>query len=284
MLQMEGQTVTNGGAKSPERRKRYAANERRKPRRKGENVIWRRIKDNIDDLVIKTGTNPAIASVVSRLVLFGHLTVEEGEVARFYGERMRRYARFFGELPHTVRAQDINASRGGIDEIALHTAGGSLREYEKRARQAKKQHDRIEKVLQPFLHGRDVLDDLCMNDSEINASHYPVVRQMLALVAVEFGLKQGQGKAPARAPSKGDIKMVAEAAAETLANAAKRHKIAVRHFDVKGADKTTRTLYVFGSEPGESLCVKLKLYKALPEAMTAALFKACEAKGWKAVV
>lgn len=286
MLQMEGQNVAkaNGGARqSLERSRRYEKDRRRRPRKKGENVIWRRIKDNIDDLVVRVGTNPEIASVVSRLVLYGHLTKEEGAVATFYTDKMNRYARLVTGARHSVAAQDINSSRGGVDVIALNEANGTIADYEKRAKSAKRQHDRIEKVLQPYMHGRDVLDDLCLNDNEINPAHYPSIKAMLALIAAEFGMDIKTGKTTKPTAKKGDVRAVSESAVDALANAAKRHKIAVSHFDVKGGNAGSIGLYIYGSKPGEQLSVRLKLYKVMPEIMTAALYKACEAKGWKAV-
>ena len=288
MLHMEGfQTVAKakGGAKqSLERSRRYEHTRTRRPRRRGENVIWRRIRDHIDDLVSHVGTNPEIASVISRLVLYGHLTKEEGAVATFYADKMNRYARLVSGARHTVSAQDINASRGGIDVIARHEASGTIADYEKRAKSAKRQHDRIEKVLQPYLHGRDVLDDLCLNDNEINPAHYPSVKVMLALIATEFGMDIKTGKTTKPIPQKGDPKLIAESAAETLAAAARRHKIGITHFSIRGKTKSERGLYVHGGTSGEVLFLKLKLHKVLPEAIDAALLKACEAKGWKELV
>ena len=68
---------------------------RRKARHGNPSLVWRRVIDNIDALVLKTGANPEISSVISRMVLFGHLTPMEGQAARKYGEITGSYERYF---------------------------------------------------------------------------------------------------------------------------------------------------------------------------------------------
>jgi hypothetical protein len=222
MLQMEGQTtVAKGGAQrmSPERNQRYRKN-RGHP---GANVIWRRLNDNIDELVIRTGTNPALVSVVSRLVLFGHLTREEGEIARYYGEIIKRFRRFNGELPDTPRAQVYDrGSPGSGNEIEKRERDGTIVGFERQAKRARKMYDRVQKVLLPYIHARDVLDDICVHEKEVNSSHYPSIKAMLALLATEFGLEnRHQGNNNARnKPSKKDIRMMVDSAIRLITSTA----------------------------------------------------------------
>lgn len=280
----------SGGAnpnRSPERRRRYAANAPRKTRKAGENVIWRRIKDNIDDLVLRTGANPEIASVMSRLVLFGHLTKEEGAVARYYAEVISRHSRYCSSPAHTARAQVYDrGSPGSVDEIERHEVLGTISEYERRAKRAKKQHDRIERVLLPYMHGRDVLDDVCLHDKEINSSQYPSIKVMLRLIADEFGLPITGAKNAGKKPKVTDAKLVASSACETLEAAAKRNRIIIAGFDVATSKTNPRAklFAITGQKPGERLILKLLAHKPmLPESLEAALIGAAAAKGWKEI-
>ncbi len=193
----------------------------RRPRHPGANIVWRRIRDNFDDLVVRTGANPEIGSTITRLVLFGHLTKGEGQAARMYGEIVGRFDRFHGSgAPRTAPSPSYQrGSRGSEDEIERRTRDGTLASHERAARRARKQYDRLHKLVGTFgPRAREALDEVCIYDREVPSAMLPHIAIVLRAVGEAFGMirpspAKGQvaEKVEERSPKGRDAGVVARA-------------------------------------------------------------------------
>lgn len=160
------------------------------PKQRNARVAWKRIKDNIDDLVLHTGANPELGSVISRLVLFGHISRAEGYAARLYGEIMGAHDKFFVDHgKRTAKSPSYQrGTAGAADMIERLERNGTIAEYERQARQTAKRYKRIFKILERFPNAKDRLDDVCLHDTEIAAELRPHLRVVLRLLGQEFGV------------------------------------------------------------------------------------------------
>lgn len=192
MLQTTGATTVTAspppGIKSVSAVKKYARS--KTPKQRNARVAWKRIKENIDDLVAKTGANPELGSVISRWVLFGHLTRSEAYAARLYGEIVGSHDQFFVDnAKRTAKSPSYQrGTAGAMDTIERHERGGTLGEYERKAKQVKKQYARVNKILARFPLAKDRLDDVCINDIEIATELRPHLKVILRLLGQEFGV------------------------------------------------------------------------------------------------
>ncbi|MDQ5914640.1 MAG: hypothetical protein QG584_522 [Pseudomonadota bacterium] len=178
---------THPNIKSVSAQKKYARS--KTPKQRNARIAWKRIKDNIDDLVLETGANPELGSVISRWVLFGHLTRAEGYAARLYGEVVGAYHRFHIEGRSGAKSPSYERGTAGAqDVIAKKERDGTIVEYERAARQAKKRYDRIVKVLNKFPLAKDKLDEVCVHDREIASEFRPHLKIVLKKVGQEFGV------------------------------------------------------------------------------------------------
>ncbi len=181
---------------------------RAKNKRGGENVRWKRLTasfdqaiaeltrvhpDNIDAAVKLMAANARITAPVTRLVYFGHLTVTQGMAARRFASIVRNFERYHVlNATHSARAQDIDKARGGEDqEIQRHLNRGTISEYEREAKDAKKQYERLRKVLNRYGSIADsVLADLCLSDIEPPAQYRQNIAMVLQAIADAFGVKE----------------------------------------------------------------------------------------------
>lgn len=189
MLQTTGAITVNAPPtiKNVSAQKKYARS--KTPKQRNARVAWKRIKDNADDLVLRAGYNPEIASVVSRWVLFGHLTRAEGYAARLYGEVVGAYDRFHVEGRRGAKSPSYERGTAGAqDVIAKKERDGTIGDYERAAKQAKKRYLRIIKVLDKFPLAKDKLDEVCVHDREIAAEFRPHLKIVLRKVGQEFGV------------------------------------------------------------------------------------------------
>ena len=160
------------------------------PKQRNARVAWKRIKDNIDDLVAKTGANPELGSVISRWVLFGHITRSEAYAARLYGEIIGTYDRLYADTgKRTAKSPSYQrGTAGATDILERHRVNGTIADYEREVRKAKKNHDRVMKILARFPLAKDKLDDVCLNDVEITSELRPHLKLVLRLLGQEFGV------------------------------------------------------------------------------------------------
>lgn len=188
MLQTGAAIVnTSHQIKSVSAKKKYARS--KTPKQRNARIAWKRIKDNIDDLVLKTGANPELGSVISRWVLFGHLDRKEGYAARMYGEIVGAYDRFHVEGRRGAKSPSYERGTAGAqDVIAKKERDGTIADYEREARKAKKRYARVIKVLDRFPLAKDKLDEVCVFDQEIATEYRPHLKIVLRKLGQEFGI------------------------------------------------------------------------------------------------
>lgn len=187
---------------------------RAKNKRGGENVRWKRLTstfddamrelarvpvDQIDAAVKLMAANQRIAAPVTRLVFFKHLTVTQGIAARRYAAIVGTFERYHVvNATRSARAQDIDKPRAGDDqEIQRHIVRGTIDEYEREAKKARKEYDKAQKVLDRYRHeitgrneAKNVLDDLCLSDIEPPSQYRQNIAAVLQALADAFGVKE----------------------------------------------------------------------------------------------
>lgn len=172
--------------------------QRRKRQKGGHNVLWKRITASFDDAVKQFSANPAIAAPLTRLVFFEHLTVTQGMAGRRYADVVRKFERYhMAAGARSARSANLEPARGGEDqELERHHVNGTINDYEREARQAKRDYQRAMKVLNAFrdpVTGRnfakDSLDNLCLSDVEPAPADRAGLGAVLSMIAKEFGVE-----------------------------------------------------------------------------------------------
>lgn len=187
------------------RPKREGGHARAKKKRGGENVLWKRITFSFDDAIKRFSANPEIASPITRLVFFKHLTVSQGMAGRRYREIMSMFERYHVEpgMRRVPKSQSFEPTRAGQDqEIERRIRSGTIKDYEEDARYAKKMHKRLMKVMDTFkdpISGRnfakDVVENLVLLDQEPPSNMRADVGLVLTAVAKEFDITDKRRKA-----------------------------------------------------------------------------------------
>jgi hypothetical protein len=216
MLQTTGALKVNSSIKSISAVKPRPLNGREiaKKKRGGENVRWKRLThsfdealrelarvptDKIDAAVALMAANQRLAAPITRLVFFKHLTVTQGIAARRYASIVRNFERYhIANATRSARAQDIDKPRAGEDqEIQRHLNRGTINDYEREAKKARKEYDRMQKVLARYAdsitgrnEAKNVLDDLCLSDIEPATQYRANIAAVLQALASEFGVKE----------------------------------------------------------------------------------------------
>lgn len=187
MLQITGASKVAPDIKSISAVKKYPRS--KTPKQRNARVAWKRIKDNIDDLVAKTGANPELGSVISRWVLFGHISRAEGYAGRLYGEIVGAYDRFFVEGRLGVKSPSYERGTSGAEDvIAKKERDGTIAAFERAAKRARKRYNRVMKVLDRYPLAKEKLDEVCVHDREIASELRPHLKIVLHKLAIEFGL------------------------------------------------------------------------------------------------
>jgi hypothetical protein len=167
-----------------------------KRKRGGENVGWKRIVENLDDLVRAVGSDPGMGTPVTRWVYFKHLTPTQGMAARRYADIMRRFDRFHTDTkPRTARAQNYALGSGGEDqELERRASDGTMDKDLADARKDKRHYNKLAKVIAPFHGAKEMLDNLCILEIEPPADHRASCAAVLSLVAKAFGIDEQHGR------------------------------------------------------------------------------------------
>lgn len=184
--------------------KREGGHSRAKKRQTGHKIMWRRITAAYDDELKKLGANPAMVAPVTRWVLFGHLTKTQGMAGRRYADIVRNFDRYHVNPPGR-EAKSVNlepsTNRASDTTIEKHLRNGTIAEYEERAAYAKRQYNRLMRLLARYadpISGRnlvkDYLDTLCLADTEPPAETREHLAAVLGAVAKEFGLGERKRK------------------------------------------------------------------------------------------
>lgn len=186
---------TISAAKPYSRNRNYAGGNRRE--RGGENVHWKRIVAGGDELNKALRVSGELQSTITRLVLFKHLSPIEGEAAKRYAYIMARHDRYFVQGARASRSQSYERAFGGEDqEIERRNQDGTIADYERTAKKAKKHYLKLQIILDRFadpITGRniakDVLDDLCCSDVEPATALRESCAAVLKVIAHEFGVQ-----------------------------------------------------------------------------------------------
>ncbi len=179
---------------------RGSGQSRAKKKRGGENVLWKRVTFNFDDAIKRFAANPEIASPLTRLVFFKHLTVQQGMAGRRYRDIFAAFERYHVApgMRRTAKSQSFEPTRAGSDqEIERRINNGTKDDYEADARHAKRQYKRLMKVMDTFkdpISGRnfakDMVENLVLLDQEPEANFRADIGRVLSAVAKEFDVTE----------------------------------------------------------------------------------------------
>jgi hypothetical protein len=172
--------------------KRESGSSRMKRKRGGQNVGWKRITRDWDDLVEKHGNGQVAGKAITRWVYFKHLTSLQGEAALLYANIMTKFDRYHTDTKgRSARAQGYEPGAGGEDqELARRVADGTMDQYLADARKAMRHYKKLHKVIAPFHGAKEMLDRLCILDIEPPADHRASCAAVLTLVAKAFGIDE----------------------------------------------------------------------------------------------
>ncbi len=269
---------------------RYPSGKRKpgpEPRHPGHHTLWRRLRDNWDEIV-KTGGNPMWGTVVGKLYLAGVLTEIEARAARFYAEVAGRFDRYHGITRRSVASPAYQAGRNGSDdEVVRHEKNGTIGAYEKKAKKIKKAWERVQACLLTA-SARDVVETVCLYDQEVAAANHAQLKVALSLIARRFGLFE----------IREERKAIPQRGAPLVSDTEKRVVFAVNSLERWFADQGgtvasfwlleatregERGLVVYGSgKDGAPLqrVASIKQGKALPVEVDNLILKTVLSKGW----
>lgn len=173
-----------GGQRSlPVGASRYPSGRRRTHRSLTSMTLWQRLR--------ATSVLQEVGHVVGRLFFSGELTEAQASAALRYAEIVGRYDRYFNHAGRsTPKSPSYMRGWGHDNEIEQHQKNGTMPDYERRARDARKAYQRLQKHIPNDL-ARSVLDDLCIHETEVSPLIRSDVRVILNLIAIEFGAGRG---------------------------------------------------------------------------------------------
>lgn len=152
-------------------------------------VKWHRIRDNWADLE-RIGINPDLGTVIGRMYLFGILSARQASAARLYAEVTGRYDRYHVSEDALQRRTAPSpayqrGSRGRHDEIAQHQFNGTIKEYERQARRARRAYSKLDACL-PNDTARQALDEIAIHEREVNSAIHDDICKVLNRIADKF--------------------------------------------------------------------------------------------------
>lgn len=162
---------------------------------KGENVQWKRIKSLDQSVLDANKIARDAASVIGRWLLYRHLTPFQAEAARRYAFIMARFDRHFTEGRRTARSPSYERAYGEDQELERRAFEGTMDSYEKSARKAKRQYDKLQMLLLPYLDivGRnpvkEALDKMCCEDAEPDPKYRAQISAVLKHIGHEFDVQ-----------------------------------------------------------------------------------------------
>lgn len=187
-----GATVVNEQIKSVSAVKRYprAQTKRNHAKARGRQ-IWKMIQNKGDDLVKLGLLAKESQSALNRLRLETHITELEFQGGRRYAMIVARFEKFCTTTRRNVKSPSYERSFGSDQELQRHAQNGTMAEYEDAARHAKKEYEKLMKVLGPYgAQAKSLLDDLCCSDVEPPASYRENLAVVLRMVAKGFGVTE----------------------------------------------------------------------------------------------
>lgn len=165
--------------------------------RPGANVEWKRIKRlSMEGAVLDAvGISREAASVIGRWLLFGHLKPLQAEAARRYAYIMARFDRYHTEGRRTAKSPAYERAFGSDQELERRLFDGSLDAYERSARKARKQYNKLQTILLVYADRatlrnplKEALDQMCCEDVEPPAQYRDQIAAALTHIAHEFGV------------------------------------------------------------------------------------------------
>lgn len=161
----------------------------------GANVEYKRIQSLGVDVLKARGISREVVSVIGRWLVFKHLTDLEAEAARRYAYIMARFDKYFTEGRRTAKSPSYERAFGQDQELEQRAFDGSLKFYEKSAKKAKRQYDKLQTIMGIYadpMTGRNPLknaiDEMCCEDLEPPAEYRTQIAAVLRHVAHEFGV------------------------------------------------------------------------------------------------
>lgn len=216
MLQNAGAAKVNTPTKSISAAKpsRGSGQTRARNKRGGHNIRWKRFTASIDEAMAEAkklppdkldqgialmAANTRLTAPISRLCFFGHLTVTQAMAGRRYAAIVSNFEIYHVErAQRSARAQNYQPSRGGEDQtIQRHVVRGTINEYEREAKKARKEYEKALKVLARYAdsvtgrnEAKNVLDNLCLSDEEPPTQYRQNIAAVLQAMADAFGIKE----------------------------------------------------------------------------------------------
>lgn len=170
-----------------------------KPRNKGEattgnpGTVWRRLRgarDNWEEME-RIGANPDLGTIPGKLFLYKVITGKQASALRLAGEVTGRYDRFFNEpaLKRTVASPSYQrGSRGENSELEERIKAGTIDQYERMARRARKAWVKLQSCF-PTEDARRMVESIAIEDVEIDSCFHSDLRTVLDRIIVRFGIK-----------------------------------------------------------------------------------------------
>jgi hypothetical protein len=287
-----GQPTVNGNSVDTRKRKPRPARvpraiARKKQQEPGTGTRWRRVKDNWQDL-LRLGYNENFGTTIGRLFMFRVLSEEQASAAMRYAGLVGRFDRYHG-LPGTKRTAASPAYERGYgseDEIVKRERDGSITDYERRARRAKKQWDRCQEALPREL--REITEEAAVYDREINSAQHPMLIAALSILARTLGFSGNTlyEKRVTEDPPAVAVPRMATVIVRQLRQWADKERGTIERFRL--ASRRDQGMYgamVYGhtAHGQKPLCTARYVAsgKISPEALNAGIKAACLAEGWK---
>lgn len=162
---------------------------RAKKPRGGETVQWHRLKSLDAAALDAHRISREVVSAIGRLMIHKHLTPLQAEAARRYAYIMARFEKYSTEGSRTARSPSFERAYGSDQELErLANEVDGIAEYEKRATKARKEYNKLVKVVERFPGAKNALDDLCCSDIEPPAQWRGNIATVLDAVAKKFGV------------------------------------------------------------------------------------------------
>lgn len=273
----------SAGNRTPSGRRRVE-----QPRHAGANNLAKRIRDNFTHMM-RLGVDPRWESEIGRLHLAGRLTELEVQAAWVFAQIVARFDHYHlsaDRMRRTARSQAYEISRGEVDEIEKHRVSGTLKDYQRRARSAKKKYERAIAAL----GANTKLVTAVVLENEITPPQsVDDLRAGLADLVRQFALQVYEGDAVVenRQRERGmDLEHRVALAVEAASRWLEDEKDEVQEFRLGETGTGERGIKVWG-RPGTdtqqvSRVVLIRVRNRDLIAHVDSLFlKACTAKGWR---
>lgn len=184
--------IVNEQIKSVSAIKRYPRAQTKKNHQKARGRrIWKTIQNQGDDMVKLGIISKESQSALNRLRLMTHFTDLEYQAGRRYALIVGRFERFCTDTRRNAKSPSYERGYGEDQELERHATFGTTADYEDAARDAKKEYEKLMKVIAPYgAQAKSLLDDLCCSDIEPPADYRSNLAVVLRMVAAGFGVTE----------------------------------------------------------------------------------------------